>query len=94
MGLVPKLGRHVSDRFGYLSGTDQDRAADINAMFADPSVRAIFVIRGGWGNHWRPIFIEDAQALGIDARAEDPAMHPRLAELARLTMLSLRECDR
>lgn len=50
MGLVPKLGRHVSDRFGYLSGTDQDRAADINAMFADPSIRAIFVIRGGWGS--------------------------------------------
>ena len=52
------------------------------------------LIRGGWGNHWRPIFIEDAQALGIDARAEDPTLHPRLAELGRLTMLSLRECDR
>jgi muramoyltetrapeptide carboxypeptidase len=50
MGLVPKLGRHVSDRYGYLSGTDQDRAADINDMFADPEVRAIFVIRGGWGS--------------------------------------------
>ncbi len=50
MGLVPKFGGHVSDRFGYLSGTDQDRAADINRMFADPSVRAIFVIRGGWGS--------------------------------------------
>lgn len=50
MGLVPKLGRHVSDRFGYLSGTDRDRAADIDEMFADPTVRAIFVIRGGWGS--------------------------------------------
>lgn len=50
MGLVPRLGRHVSDSYGYLSGTDQDRAADINEMFADPAVRAIFVIRGGWGS--------------------------------------------
>jgi muramoyltetrapeptide carboxypeptidase len=50
MGVVPKLGRHVSDHFGYLSGTDQDRAADVNNMFADPAVRAIFVIRGGWGS--------------------------------------------
>lgn len=50
MGLVPKLGRHVSDRYGYLSGTDRDRAADIDEMFADPAVRAIFVIRGGWGS--------------------------------------------
>lgn len=49
MGLVPKLGQHVSDRFGYLSGTDRDRAADIHAMFADDAVRAIFTIRGGWG---------------------------------------------
>jgi muramoyltetrapeptide carboxypeptidase len=50
MGLVPRLGRHVSDRFGYLSGADRDRADDINAMFADAAVRAIFTIRGGWGS--------------------------------------------
>ncbi|WP_380876068.1 peptidase U61 [Sphingomonas sp. DBB INV C78] len=49
MGLVPKLGRHVSDRFGYLAGTDRDRAADIHAMFADKTVRAVFALRGGWG---------------------------------------------
>ena len=49
MGLVPKVGRHVADRYGYLAGTDQDRAADLNAMFADASVRAIFAVRGGWG---------------------------------------------
>ena len=50
MGLVPKLGRHVSDVFGYFSGSDRDRAADLNAMFADDSVRAIFAVRGGWGS--------------------------------------------
>lgn len=50
MGLVPKLGQHVSDRFGYLSGTDRDRADDLHAMFADDTVRAIFTIRGGWGS--------------------------------------------
>jgi muramoyltetrapeptide carboxypeptidase len=50
MGLVPKLGQHVYDRHGYLAGTDESRAADINAMFADTSVRAIFAARGGWGS--------------------------------------------
>lgn len=50
MGLVPKLGQHVYDRHGYLAGTDQARASDINAMFADPAVRAIFASRGGWGS--------------------------------------------
>jgi len=50
MGLIPKVGRHVSDRYGYLSGTDRDRAADLNAMFADDAVQAVFAVRGGWGS--------------------------------------------
>ena len=50
MGLVPKIGQHVYDRHGYLAGPDEARAADINAMFADTSVRAIFTSRGGWGS--------------------------------------------
>ncbi len=49
MGLVPKVGEHVGDQDGYLAGTDAARAADLNAMFADPEVRAIFAVRGGWG---------------------------------------------
>lgn len=49
MGLVPKVAPHVAARFGYLAGTDRDRAADVNAMYADPSVRAVFATRGGWG---------------------------------------------
>jgi muramoyltetrapeptide carboxypeptidase len=49
MGLVPKFGEHANDRFGYLAGTDANRAADINAMYRDPEVRAVFAVRGGWG---------------------------------------------
>jgi muramoyltetrapeptide carboxypeptidase len=49
LGLKGKMGKHVLDRRGYLAGRDEDRAADINAMFADPSVDAIHCIRGGWG---------------------------------------------
>lgn len=50
MGLVPRLGRHAMDRFGYFAGTDRDRVADIHAMFADHAVRAVFAIHGGWGS--------------------------------------------
>lgn len=50
MGLVPKLASGVDGRFGYLAGTDADRAADLNAMYADPEVRAVFALRGGWGS--------------------------------------------
>ena len=51
LGLKFKLGRHVMDRYGYLAGKDADRAADINAMFADASVDAILCVRGGWGSN-------------------------------------------
>lgn len=50
MGLVPKLGRHVGARHGYLAGADEQRAEDLNAMFADLEVRAVFAVRGGWGS--------------------------------------------
>ncbi|EXS70213.1 S66 peptidase family protein [Sphingobium sp. Ant17] len=49
MGLVPRPAPHLATRYGYLAGTDKDRAADVNAMFADPQVRAVFAVRGGWG---------------------------------------------
>ncbi|HUD93222.1 LD-carboxypeptidase [Sphingobium sp.] len=49
MGLIPKDAPHLAGRFGYLAGKDADRAADVNAMYADPEVRAVFAVRGGWG---------------------------------------------
>jgi muramoyltetrapeptide carboxypeptidase len=49
MGLVPKVGRHVTARYGYLAGTDQQRADDLNEAYADSDVRAVFAVRGGWG---------------------------------------------
>jgi muramoyltetrapeptide carboxypeptidase len=49
MGLKVKVGAHVLDRHGYLAGTDANRAADLNAMFADRTVKGVVCIRGGWG---------------------------------------------
>jgi len=49
LGLRTRFGDHLLDRYGYLAGRDEDRAADINAFFADPEVRAILALRGGWG---------------------------------------------
>ncbi len=49
LGLNTKRGSHLLDRYGYLAGTDQARADDINKMFADPDVDAILTVRGGWG---------------------------------------------
>ncbi|PAX58467.1 S66 peptidase family protein [Brunnivagina elsteri] len=49
LGLKVKLGKHILERYGYLAGTDIQRANDINTMFADKSVKAIIAMRGGWG---------------------------------------------
>ena len=49
LGFRVRLGAHVRDREGYLAGADAARAADLNAMFADDSVDAIWCLRGGYG---------------------------------------------
>jgi muramoyltetrapeptide carboxypeptidase len=49
-GLVPRFGKHVGDRAGYLGGSVQDRLDDLHAMFADPSVKGVFAVRGGYGS--------------------------------------------
>lgn len=43
------FGENVKKRWGYFSGTDRERAEDVNRMFADPEVKAILAVRGGWG---------------------------------------------
>ncbi|PZU09754.1 LD-carboxypeptidase [Sphingomonas sp.] len=49
MGLVPRPAAHLGQKYGYLAGEDRARAADVNAMFADREVKAVFAVRGGWG---------------------------------------------
>ena len=68
MGLVPKLGQHVREQNGYLAGTDTQRAEDYMAMVADPDVRGIFAVRGGWGG------ARILPLLGWDAIRADPKL--------------------
>jgi muramoyltetrapeptide carboxypeptidase len=49
LGFKVKKGDHIFDRYGYLAGTDEERAADINKMFADKSINGIMAMHGGWG---------------------------------------------
>jgi len=49
LGFRVKLGAHVRARHGHLGGTDAQRAADVNAMFADPGVQGILALTGGSG---------------------------------------------
>jgi muramoyltetrapeptide carboxypeptidase len=48
-GFRVKHGGTLSQKFGYLAGTDAFRAAELNDLFADKDVNAIVAMRGGWG---------------------------------------------
>ena len=56
MDLVRSLGfsaepaANLFSRTAYLAGTDRERADDLNAMFADSNIDAIFCVRGGYGS--------------------------------------------
>lgn len=49
LGYRVKAAPHLFNRSGYLAGEDTVRAADLNALFADDEVDAIFCARGGYG---------------------------------------------
>lgn len=67
-GYRVKLGRAVDKQRGYLAGTDRQRAEDLNRMFLDPKIKAIFCARGGYGSP-RLLPLLDYQAI---------ARHPKI----------------
>jgi muramoyltetrapeptide carboxypeptidase len=91
MDLVPKVGRHVAARYGYLAGKDRERADDINAMYADKDVRAVFAVRGGWGSarvlpylDWAVIRANPKLLIGF---SDITAMHMAFAARAGFTTI-------
>ncbi len=49
LGLEPVVFPSATARHGYLSGTDDVRAADINRAFADKDIHGVWCLRGGCG---------------------------------------------
>jgi len=50
LGYRVLLGDHVYARNGYLAGSDEERARDLNGMLENPDVRAVWFARGGYGS--------------------------------------------
>ena len=48
-GLKYKMGKHLFGQNHQYSGTDAERASDLQSMIDDPDVRAIICARGGYG---------------------------------------------
>jgi muramoyltetrapeptide carboxypeptidase len=45
----PLTAVHAAGHYGYFSGTDEERLGDLNAAFRDPTVDAVWCLRGGYG---------------------------------------------
>lgn len=67
-GLDVVEGAHLRSRAGYLAAPDADRGDDLDAAFRDPSVRAVFAGRGGYGVQ------RIVDGLDWDALAADPIL--------------------
>lgn len=50
MGFRVRYEPRVFERFRYLAGRDAARAAELQTLFADPDIKAIFCCRGGYGS--------------------------------------------
>jgi muramoyltetrapeptide carboxypeptidase len=77
-GLRVKMGPNVRNRRGYLAGTIAERAADLNAMFRDPEVKAIFAVRGGYGS------AQILPALDYGAIARNPKIFQGYSDITAL----------
>ncbi len=51
LGFKVREAPHLRARYGHFAGTDAQRAADVNAMFADPTVHGLLALTGGSGGN-------------------------------------------
>jgi muramoyltetrapeptide carboxypeptidase len=78
MGLRVREGEHLRQRRGYLAGTDEQRAHDVNAMIRDGEVRGIVAVRGGWGA------ARIVDRLDYEALARDPKVVAGYSDITAL----------
>lgn len=87
MGYRVKLGKSCGAKHGYLSGTDALRARDVNEMFADPQVDAIFCVRGGYGT------TRMLDRLDYDVIRNNPKIFVGYSDITAMHAAILKNCD-
>lgn len=78
MGYKVKLGRNVNKRKGFVAATEAERAEDINQMFKDDAIDAIFVTQGGYGS--AQLF----EKLDFEAIASNPKIFTGFSDITSL----------
>jgi len=86
MGYHVKLGKSCGAKYGYLSGTDEQRAQDVNEMFADSQVDAIFCVRGGYGT------TRMLDRLDYDVIRQNPKIFVGYSDITAMHVAMLNNC--
>jgi muramoyltetrapeptide carboxypeptidase len=86
LGYRVEVGANVEAQHGYLAGTDEQRAGDLNRMIRDPRVKAIFALRGGYGTP-RILSMIDYRAL-----RRSPKVISGFSDITGLQLAIFRRC--
>ena len=85
-GFRTVVGEHLFDRYGHMAGRDEDRAADLHAMFQREDVDAILCARGGSGS------IRLFRHLDWDLIAAHPKPFLGYSDITSLELAFLKRC--
>jgi len=79
-----RMADDVTRRAGYLAGSDERRADELNGLIADPDVRAVLCARGGYG------IMRILDRLDADALRRDPKPIVGFSDATALLFWALR----
>ena len=86
LGWEPIVTPHATDRIGYLAGKDRDRLDDINHALRDPTIDALWCLRGGYG------MIRILPGIDYDALARSPKAIIGYSDVTALHAAVQRKC--
>ncbi len=77
-GYEAELSRNINKKTGFFSGSDIERAEDLNEMFAREDIDAIFVTQGGYGS------AQIIKYLDFDAIRKNPKIFVGFSDITSL----------
>ena len=87
IGLEAVLYPTCRSGYGYLGGTDEERAKDIMDAFTDPAIDGVFCLRGGYGVQ------RMLDLLDFDRIKENPKWFAGYSDITALHMALNQKCD-
>lgn len=87
LGFNIVVGETCRARHGYLAGSDELRANEVNQMFRDPNIDGIFCIRGGYGA------TKILTRLDYDLIKENPKVFAGYSDVTALHIVLNQKCE-